>query len=39
VHVATDRVLGEADLGRAVLGVEDAVDGLVGLDLLTLEAK
>jgi hypothetical protein len=30
---------GKADLGRAVLGVENAVDGLVGLDLLTLEAK
>ncbi len=39
VHVGTDRVLGENDFGRVVLGVEDAADRLVGLDLLALDAE
>jgi hypothetical protein len=39
VHAGADGVLGEADLDRAVLGIEDAADGLVGLDLLALDAE
>jgi hypothetical protein len=39
VHVGVDRVLGKADLGGAVLGVEKAGDCIVGPDLLALDAK
>ena len=39
VHVGADRVFGKADLGRAVLGIEDAADRLVRLDLLALDAE
>jgi len=38
-HVATDGIFGKADLGRAVFGVENAADRLVGPDLLALDAE